>query len=37
MVTDFAQVTDLNNKYFAPVWRKITSPDEKYLWSSAPF
>lgn len=37
VVTDFAEVTKLNNKYFAPVWRRITSPEEQYLWSTAPF
>lgn len=29
-VTDFAEVTELNNKYFAPVWRQITAPAEIY-------
>ena len=28
--TDYAQVTDLNNKYFAPVWRQITAPDDVF-------
>jgi len=37
VVTDFAQVTDLNNKYFAPVWRHVTSPDETFVWSPVPF
>lgn len=37
MVTDFVEVTDLNNKYFAPVWRKLNNPSEKYLWSTTPF
>jgi hypothetical protein len=27
-VTDYAEVTKLNHKYFAPVWRKITAPDD---------
>ena len=30
-VTDYEQVTDLNNKYFAPVWRKITAPEEVFV------
>lgn len=37
VVTDFQQVTDLNNKYFAPVWRRITAPEDIYGWSAAPF
>ncbi len=37
MVTDFEQVTELNNKYFAPVWRRIASPEDKLVWSAAPF
>ena len=32
VVTDYQQVTDLNNKYFAPVWRQLTSPDDTYVW-----
>jgi hypothetical protein len=28
VVTDFAEVTELNNKWFAPVWRRITHADE---------
>lgn len=27
VVTDFRQVTDLNNRYFAPVWKRITNPN----------
>ncbi len=34
VVTDYEQVTELNNKYFAPVWRNITSPEDTYVWSS---
>ena len=30
-VTDYAEVTTLNNKLFAPVWRGITAPDEVFL------
>jgi len=30
-VTDFAQVTELNNKYFAPVWRRISAPSESFV------
>jgi hypothetical protein len=30
-VTDFAQVTELNNKYFAPVWRRISAPEECFV------
>jgi hypothetical protein len=29
-VTDYAEVTELNNKYFAPVWR-ITAPSEVFV------
>jgi len=37
VVTDFVEVTELNNKYFAPVWKKITSPDDAYVIPSWPF
>jgi phospholipase D-like protein len=30
-VTDYAEVTTLNNKLFAPVWRRITAPDEVFV------
>lgn len=30
-VTDYEQVTELNNKYFAPVWRRITAPEDVYV------
>jgi hypothetical protein len=33
--TDFQQVTDLNNRYFAPVWRRLTAPDDTFVWSSS--
>lgn len=26
VVTDFAKVAELNNRYFAPVWKKLTNP-----------
>jgi hypothetical protein len=29
-VTDYAEVTRLNNTLFAPVWRRITAPEEVY-------
>lgn len=32
VVTDFQQVTDLNNRYFAPVWRRLTTPDDIFDW-----
>lgn len=31
VVTDFEQVTDLNNKYFAPVLRRITAPEDTFV------
>ncbi|ETW22187.1 hypothetical protein [Mycobacterium gastri] len=38
VVTDFAQVTELNNKYFAPVWRRIAAPkDDKVVVWRHPF
>lgn len=37
IVTDFDQVTRLNNKYFAPVWRRVTAPRDTWEWSPAPF
>jgi hypothetical protein len=30
-VTDYAKVTELNNKYFAPVWRRITAPEDVFV------
>lgn len=37
VVTDFDQVTQLNNKYFAPVWRRVTAPGDSWEWSPAAF
>jgi Phospholipase D Active site motif len=37
IVTDFAEVTELNNKYFAPVWRRITAPEDTFVCTFAPF
>ena len=37
VVTDFAEVTELNNKYFAPVWRRTTAPEDTFAWSASPF
>ena len=37
VVTDFAEVTELNNKYFAPVWRATTAPEDTFAWSALPF
>lgn len=36
-VTNFAEVTDLNNRYFAPVWKSLTSPAETFVCDLAPF
>ncbi|ORB32795.1 hypothetical protein BST40_27495 [Mycobacterium persicum] len=30
-VTDYVEVTELNNKLFAPVWRRITAPEDVYV------
>lgn len=30
IVTDYAEVTKLNNEYFAPVWRRITAPEDVF-------
>lgn len=30
-VTDYAEVAKLNNKFFAPVWRRITAPDDVFV------
>jgi Phospholipase D Active site motif len=32
VVTDYAQVTRLNNTYFAPVWRRISAPEDAFAW-----
>jgi phosphatidylserine/phosphatidylglycerophosphate/cardiolipin synthase-like enzyme len=37
VVTDFEQVTELNNRYFAQVWRSLTAPGETFVWSPLPF
>ena len=37
VVTDFAEVTALNNKSFAPIWRRLTSPGDTFAWSPVPF
>jgi hypothetical protein len=37
VVTDYTEVTKLNNKYFAPVWRGLTAPEDTFVWSAAPF
>lgn len=37
LVTDTVEVTNLNNKYFAPVWRKLTSPEDTFTLSNSPF
>lgn len=31
VVTDYEQVTDLNNRYFAPVWKRITVGDQSEI------
>lgn len=30
-VTDYAEITDLNNKLFAPVWRRTTAPEDVFV------
>lgn len=37
MVTDFHEVTKLNNKYFAGVWKRLNHPDNVYVLSPPPF
>jgi hypothetical protein len=38
VVTDYEQVTSLNNKYFAPVWKRITVGNrDEILMDGAPF
>jgi hypothetical protein len=38
VVTDFQQVTDLNNRYFAPVWRQLNLvEDNVYVFDGPPF
>lgn len=29
-VTDYAEITELNNTLFAPIWRKITAPEDVF-------
>lgn len=36
LVTDFAEVTELNNKYFAPVWRRLTAPEDTFACALGP-
>lgn len=37
VVTDFAQVATLNNRYFAPVWKRLSAPDDTFVWDPVPF
>lgn len=37
VVTDFNEVTKLNNKYFAPVWKRLSHPDDVYVVDVSPF
>lgn len=37
VVTDYEQVTALNNKYFAPVWRRIAAPKDPFVVWRHPF
>jgi hypothetical protein len=37
VVTDYEQVTDLNNKYFAPVWRRIAAPNDTFVVWTHPY
>lgn len=36
-VTDFHEVTKLNNKYFAPVWKRLNHPGDIYEIEAVPF
>jgi hypothetical protein len=36
LVTDFGEVTELNNKYFAPVWRRITALEGTFACTLGP-
>jgi hypothetical protein len=36
VVTDYAQVTRLNNTYFAPVWRRISAQEDAFAWPAEP-
>lgn len=39
VVTNFAEVTTLNNRYFAPVWKRLTFGDDQHfmMYDDAPF
>jgi phosphatidylserine/phosphatidylglycerophosphate/cardiolipin synthase-like enzyme len=37
LVTDSIEVTKLNNRYFAPVWRKLHAPGDTYTLNAGPF
>jgi hypothetical protein len=37
VVTDFHEVTKLNNKYFAPVWKRLNHPEDVYVLDVPPF
>jgi hypothetical protein len=37
LVTDSVEVTKLNNRYFAPVWRKLNSPGDTFTLNAGPF
>lgn len=37
VTTEYSQVTELNNKFFAPVWRRLTAPDATYVFEGPPF
>lgn len=37
LVSDFAQVASLNNKYFAPVWKRLVAPADTFVWNGLPF
>jgi phosphatidylserine/phosphatidylglycerophosphate/cardiolipin synthase-like enzyme len=37
LVTDSVEVTKLNNRYFAPVWRKLHAPDDTFTLNAGPF
>lgn len=37
VVTDFHEVTTLNNRYFAPVWKRLNHPEDVYVLEVPPF
>jgi len=39
VITDYQAVADFNNRFFAPVWKKITAGDRKeiLMWDDVPF